>query len=703
MFRPSSIAVVGASDRPGSRGAELLDNLRSVGFSGTIYPINPNRSTVGGRPSFARLADVPGPIETVAICVDHENTRTAVTDALSLGARAILVLGTGYAEAGAKGARLQDEMASQCRAAGVTLVGPNCLGPWSRLDEISYWLAPGSPLPLTGIGLVTQSGALASALMEPLSHRGIALDAVATSGNEAGAGIADFLDYFATDERIRVTGLIVESVRRPARLLAAVRSARAHGQAVIALLLGTSEAGRDAALAHTAALVGDGAVARAFLQEAGALLVDDLAELTEHLVLFSRNPQGLREGLAVITVSGGGSGLVADLAAAAGTRLAPLQASTVDAISDLLDGKVIGNPIDVALAGDMPDVYRTSVAAVAADPGVGTVAIGLNLPHAADPVGAEFYAGQVESAQAAVAQGKDAVAFAFVPGEPDAAMQAAAEQGAVPLLLGAREALRAIATATSYRAASTAPSAPVLPAPVGRGGRSRLTGDPSQWDDFDLRAALASYGMPIAAEELAVSADEAEGAAGRVGYPVALKVVACNLTHKSDHGAVRLGRTDGASVRRAVEELEQVAHDLDGVTYRGVTVQTMIAPGTELILGSRCDAVFGRALVLGWGGLWVEAFPRPQLGSVPVDAARAWEMIEQLFGPALPRARAVADLTSLHAAVLAFSDFVADLPDTVDVVEINPLILSFRAGGGVTAIDAAVQQFADAPRPGGAS
>jgi acyl-CoA synthetase (NDP forming) len=691
VFRPSSIAVVGASDRVGSRGAELLDNLHSVGFEGTVYRISRSRPVVAGVPTYPTLSDVGAPIEAVAICVDHANTLSAVKEAVSLRAKAVLVLGTGYAEAGPAGARLQDEIASLCHDAGITLVGPNCLGPWSRLDHVSYWLAPGSALPLSGIGLVTQSGALAAALMEPLSYRGIACDAVATSGNEAGVGIADFLAHFADDPRIRVIGLIVESIRRPEDLLAAVRLARSNGKAVVGLLIGTSEAGRDAALAHTAALVGDGAVAGAFLREAGALLVDDLAQLTEQLVLFSAYPGGLQAGLAVTTVSGGGSGLVADLSAALGAPLAPLRPETLDTISGLLGGKVVANPIDVALAGDVPGVYQESVAAVAADPNVGTVAIGLNLPHAADPAGSAFYAAQVEAAEAAVALGRDAVAFALVPGEPDEAMRAAAHHVRVPVLLGGREALRAIANAIAHRAAGSPAGPPAPSRAAAIGNRVQLTGEPTHWDEFDVRAALSSYGIPIAVEELVHSRAEAAAAAGRIGLPVALKVVAGRLAHKSDHGALRLGLGDAEAVRRAYSELEQVAGRLAGIDSRGVSVQAMVPPGTELILGSRRDVVFGRTAVLSWGGLWVEAFPNAQVGAVPLGPDRAWQMIDDLFGPSIKRARLIADLDALHAALLAFSDFVADLPDAVDVVEINPLILGSGRWGGVTAIDAAVQ------------
>jgi succinyl-CoA synthetase beta subunit len=262
------------------------------------------------------------------------------------------------------------------------------------------------------------------------------------------------------------------------------------------------------------------------------------------------------------------------------------------------------------------------------------------------------------------------------------------------VLLGGREALAAIANATAFRAGP--PSvAEATHAPAQLAAPARLTGDPAGWDEFEVRATMASYGIPVAAEALTRSADEAGAAAGRIGFPVALKVVATNLAHKSDHGGVRLGLTDSVAVASAYRELAQAAEGLDGVEFRGVAVQAMVPSGTELILGTRSDAVFGRALVLGWGGLWTESFPSPQVTPIPVSAASAGTVIEGLFGAALPRARRISDLESLHATILAFSAFVSDLPETVDIVEINPLILTIGRPGRVTAIDATVRGVVD--------
>jgi acetate---CoA ligase (ADP-forming) len=699
LFRPSSIAVVGASDRAGSRGAELLANLRSIGFSGVIHPVNPRRSTVAGIPAFPRLSDVGAAVDVVAIGVDQAATLSAVEEAVGLGAQAVLVLGIGYAETGEQGRRAQERLAALCRAAGARLVGPNSLGVWSRLDHISYWLAPGSPLPLSGIGLITQSGALASSLMEPLSHRGIALDAVAATGNEADADVADFLSLFAADPRLRVIGLIAESLRRPQELLAGLQVARAHGKAVVCLLTGTSQAGREAAVAHSAALLGDGLVARAYLGRDGALIVDDLAGLTEHLVLFSHAPTGLRPGVAVTTVSGGGAGVVADIAEDVGLGLTELQPATLAGISDMLAGKRVTNPVDVALAGDVPGTYDEAVSAVAADPGVGTVAIGLNLPHAFDEAGSRFYADQARAAGRARAAGKDVVAFSFVPGEPDSALRAAASEQHMPLLLGTRESLEAIATAMGFHTAGPADRADRDPVPDAHGGDSEpgeptpWSGDPLSWDECDLRSTLAAFGVPVAAEERVASAEAAVAAATRIGFPVALRILAPGLTHKSEHGAIRLALVDGDAVADAYAGLEAVAAELEGVRVRGMSVQAMAPAGTELILGSRLDPGFGRALILSWGGVWAEAFPRPQIAPVPLSPEHAWRLINCHFGPAYARAQAITDLDALHAALLAFAAALGELPAAVDVLEVNPIILS---RDGVVAVDAAVAVAAGA-------
>ena len=272
-----------------------------------MYAINPNRAGVGRYPTYRRLPDVPGPIDTVAICVNIPDTLAAVHEPPVSGSRALLVLGAGYAETGDAGAvpkprspYLPRRPASPGRAQL-----PRSLEPVWTGSATGWLLVRTSRLAVSGWWLRAERWR--RPLMEPLARRGIALDTVATTGNEAGLDSAAFLSHLADDPRIRVIGVIAESIRRPDDLLAAARLAHQRGKQVVCLLIGSSLAGRSAARAHTAALVGDNAVARTFLSGSGILLVDDLTDLTEHLVSPSLSG-GLRDGVAVTTVSGGGAG-----------------------------------------------------------------------------------------------------------------------------------------------------------------------------------------------------------------------------------------------------------------------------------------------------------------------------------------------------------------------------------------------------------
>ena len=683
LFRPSSIAVVGASDREGSRGAELLANLRSIGYPGRIHPVNPNRSTVAGLPAVSCLTDLDDPVDVVAVGVGHEAARQAIADAAEIGARAALVLGVGYAEAGRAGRRDQAELAALAHAADMRLVGPNSLGVWSRLDRVSYWLAPGLPLPFSGIGLITQSGALASSLIEPLSHRGIALDAIAATGNEADADLADFLAMFSADERLRVIGVIAESLRRPPELLEALRAARDRKVPVVCLITGTSRHGREAAIAHTAALLRDAGVARAVIEDAGAILVQDLAMLTEHLVCLSAHPGGLRSGVGLTTVSGGGAGLMADLAEDAGIALADLATETRETISTLLSGGNVSNPVDVMLAGDRPGTYDAVVERLARDPAVGTLAVGLNVPHAFDAAGAAFYADQVRAA--ARAGDGDVVAFSFVPGEPGAELQAAAAEGGIPLLLGAREGLAAIASAIAFASRITVAGGDTSAAPSPQVTSPGWTSEPGTADELEIRTWLGGFGVQVPAEIRVNAAEAAVAAAERIGFPVAVRVLAPGLVHKSELGAIRLGLAGPDAVAVAARDLLGLAAAIPGGS--GLSVQAMAPPGTELILGARRDPGFGWVMLLGFGGVFVEALTPPRVAPLPRHSAAAERLIAELFGGAIERAQQIADLGALRDTVLAFAAAVRSLPDGVESFEINPLILS---SSGALAVDAAV-------------
>jgi acetate---CoA ligase (ADP-forming) len=689
LFRPASIALVGASDRPGSRGAELLANLRSIGYGGTLYPVNPSRDRVGGMTCYPSLLDLPAVPETVAIGVAAERTLDVVRDAVKVGSRAITIVGAGFAESGQAGAQVQAEIAATCRAHGVLLCGPNCLGVWSRLDHVAYWLAGGNDLPLSGIGLVIQSGALASSIIDPLELRGLSVDVIATVGNEAGLTAADYLAELVRDPRIRAVGVVIEGIRDAEGMLRALDEAGQDGKPVAVMKLGRSEPGGRAALAHTASLAGEHRVASAVLDQRGAILVDDLDLLIETLVLAGSYPRGIGPRVLYATVSGAGAGMVADLASA--ERVAPvaLPEPVRSAIDDIMPGVRVANPLDVAMAGDRPGLFAECLAIAAASPELDSVALALNVSTATHPNGTRFYVEQVDALAAFVAAGKPALAFTLTSGGLDPEVAGAARRVGVPVLIGSREAIKAIgglARVEPRRPGITADRPTTrhrgsLPGPVG-----------ALIDEVEAKGMLASWGVPTVTEGVATDPERAVAVAQRLGYPVAVKALAAGLVHKSDVGGVRLGLSTGDEVREAFREIERNVRAA-GSALDGVVIQRVVDGGIELIVGTKRDDVFGHVILLGWGGLFVELLPETSIRRVPIDRHDALAMIEELPASAIlrgARGRSPYDLEAVVDVLIAVSELTAAAGDRLEAIDINPLIV-LGEGSGAVAVDATIQ------------
>jgi len=684
LFRPRSIAIVGASDRPGSRSAELLDNLRSIGYQGTILAVNPSRTEVAGLPCYPSLLDLPEVPESVAVGVASGRVLDVVRDAATIGSRAVSVVGAGYAESSEAGRQLQESLAALCREHGIALCGPNCLGVWSRLDRIAYWLASGSHLPLSGLGLVIQSGALASSLMDPLERRGIAFDVIATIGNEADLTAADYLLEMAADPRICAIGVVVEAIRNADRFLEAVRTARRRGAPVFVMKLGRSEDGRRAAMAHTASIAGEHRVAEAVLSQHGAIVVDDLDVLIEDLILAGAYPGGLGTNVLYATVSGAGAGLVADIASVSPGALPPLPDDVRSGIAQIMPGVQIANPLDVAMAGDQPGLFAQCMAIAAASAGVDAVAIGLNVPFATHPDGTRFYVEQVEALASVRAAGKPAVAFTLTSGDLDPAVIASAARLGIPLLMGVVESIRAIAGVRGQQLERTrepdAGRAGIIPA-----------GQGVTLNEVEAKRILASWGLAAVAEAVARTADEAVAAADRIGYPVVVKALAGDLVHKSDIGAVRLGLGSAAAVRSAVTEIDRAVSAAGG-SLDGIVVQASIDDGLELLIGVTRDEVFGHVVVLGWGGVFVEILRQTSIRKAPIDLAEARLMIDDLPGSTIlggVRGRRPADREALALALVGLSRFSVAAGDVLEAIDVNPILVR-PVGLGAVMVDATI-------------
>ncbi len=730
LFAPRSIAIIGASEKPGKRGREVLDNLRQVGFRGAIYPVNPHYEQVGGLLCYATVSDIPAEVEAAAIALPAGAAVEAVRQCTQKGVRAAVVVAAGFAESfsggahvkqagdlngekssGYGGVTLQAELVAYAQESGLLLGGPNCLGVWSFPDHSAYWVCSPRLDGTSRLAAVLQSGAVVASLTGPAAERGLLFNALATVGNEAVLTAGDYLAYLVESPHISAIAVVIEGVRNPGMFLQALRRAAALGKPVVILKLGRTEAGRRAALAHTASLAGEQVVIEAVLRQYGALLVHDLDELMEVLVLIDggRIPKG--ERFVAVTVSGAGSGLVADLAGDAGLVLAPVSEQSQAAITELLPGQAINNPVDVARAGDQPGIYQRCFATLAADPEVDVLAVAQNTPWGRSSDATAFYADHASAAIAAAASTDKLIfAFSLTSGALDPEVAAILRAGHVPLLQGARESLNAASLLIRYAnwqrvllAQGVQKSSGTEQLRSERQARARaLLRQATQVASLNAVLSyhttselLSLYEIPLARSIVVHSGEEAAEVAAQWQLPVALKVLSPQLPHKTEYRLVALDIDSPARAALAGQQLLAQAAVLAGegpLQIEGLLVQEMVMGGPELIAGLAHDEQFGLLVVLGCGGMLVEAQHVFALHLPPLTDEQAQQMIAELpYQEVLRGYRGMPplDITAVASLLLKLADMAQELEGEIDSIDLNPII-NCGPGRGVVAVDALI-------------
>ena len=717
FFAPRSLAVVGASDTSGwSRF--VVASCAATGFSGPLIPVHPAHQTVFGRPAISSLRDLPEPVDMAFILAPTQAVESVLTDAGAAGVRNAIVLASGYREVGDAGQARQDAMVACAAAHGITVLGPNCLGflnGHARAGPFALTV----PLPLlTGpVGIALQSGALASVVLSFARARAIGVSTLATMGNEAMISTTDILDYLIADECTRVICLFLEEISEPARFALAAERAAAAGKPIVALKVGSSPAGRQAALAHTGSIAGDDAVVDAALRQLNVIRVTSLEELlcTAALLGYDRWPHGRRMG--VLTTSGGACDLIADRAGPLGIEIPPFAPQTSVQISPHLPPfAAVRNPLDST--GYFLANHRTSALtaidhaldAAVADSGLDFVLFaGITLPDTQPPNDA--IAGLLTERIAWLGR---RIASAPIPVIPVSAVCAdIAEYGRdlltrndIHLLGGIDLGMQALANALRWleardRPRPTTPRPPVAIRPVATSG---------PWSEVAARELLTACGVPVVPAELVNSADEAVAAARRLGLPVALKICSAQITHKSDIGAVALDVRTDADVRAGYERVRAAAeratrepaireqatgmavagHTVAGDDIDGVLVSPMRGGGVELLAGVTVDPTFGPVLAVGLGGVWVEVLRDTSLRLLPVDPAEVRRMLGELRGsPLLHGARGTrpADIDALANVIAVLADAAASLGGALQAIEVNPLWVN---GDQIEALDVLV-------------
>ena len=678
MFAPKAVALIGATERPGSVGRTIFDNLLGNDFGGAVYPVNSRHKTVLGREAFARICDVPAKIDLAVIATPAITVPAIVAECADAAVRGAVIISAGFRESGESGRELERQVLANARRGGMRIVGPNCLGVMLPHAGLNATFAAGMAR-RGSVGFISQSGALCTAVLDWSLRENVGFSAVASVGSMADVGWGDLIYWLGDDPHTRSIVIYMESVGDARAFLSAAREV-AITKPIIVIKVGRTAQAARAAASHTGSLTGSDDVLDAAFRRVGVLRVNTIEELFDMAEVLAKQPRPRGPRLAIVTNAGGPAALATDRLVLDGAEIATLSSESLDAFNGMLPPHWShGNPVDILGDADAAR-YAKAVEIVSRDPQNDGVLVILtpqamtectataeqlkrftgapNKPLLASWMGGrEIAAGDIALNDAGIPT------FAF----PDTATRAFAAMWRYSHDLNALYETPAL-LAHSDDGRSHARAAKIIAA-ARKAGRTLLS-------EFESKKLLATYGIPTVETRVATSEDEAVAIAAQLGYPVVLKLHSETITHKTDVGGVKLNLHGAASVRRAWRE---IAKAMPADDFLGATVQPMIErDGYELILGSSIDPQFGPVLLFGAGGQLVEVFKDRALGLPPLNATLARRLIEQtrIFAALSgTRGRPPVDLAALEDLLASFSQLVAE-QRWIREIDINPLLVS---------------------------
>lgn len=707
IFAPRSIAVLGATERPGSVGRAVLQNLST--FAGAVFPVNPNRPTVLGRRCYPTLSAI-GERPDLAVIVTPATTVPAVVgECAEIGIPAAVIISAGFKETGRAGAELEADILARARQARLRIIGPNCLGvmvPSLRFNATfaATMARPGS------VAFLSQSGALCASILDWSHRENVGFSGFISIGSMLDVGWGDLIYHFGDDPLTKSIVLYMETVGDARSFLSAAREV-ALTKPIIVIKVGRTQAAAHAAASHTGSLTGSDEVLDAAFRRVGVLRVDTIGELFDMAEALGKQPRPLGPRLVMVTNAGGPGALATDMLVSKGGEIAPLSPETFGTLEKLLPAHWSrGNPVDV-LGDASPDVYAKVVEAVAADGANDGILVVLTPQAMTDAVGTAAALKQLPlpphkpvltswMGGAAVEEARRLLNDGGFPTAdyPDAAAAAFCHMWRHSNNLKSIYETPVQVADLAGRNLDRARTREILDR-VRKADRTLLS-------EVESKELLASYDIPVSPTHIALSESDAVKIANRLGYPVVLKLHSHTLTHKTDVGGVQLNLRNPIAVREAWRSIEShVAERAHRDDFLGVTVQPMIVHnGYELILGSSLDLQFGPVLLFGSGGQLVEVFRDRALALPPLTSTLALRLMEQtrvfkaLRGV---RGRKPVDLEALEALLVRFSYLVIEQPDIAEI-DINPLIVSSDT---LVAVDARVvlhppdQDLGALPRP----
>jgi len=685
LLRPSSIAIIGASDEPSRIGGRPLAYLLAAGFRGPLYPVNSKRQTVQGLQAYPTIAAVPGPVDFAVIAVPAEQAVEAARDCAARGVGAVCIFTAGFSEVGPAGAALQDRIATIARESGMRVLGPNCLGLFSTENgfypTFSTTLDRGLPKP-GRLSIVTQSGAFGSHIFFTAIGRGLGMRYWITTGNEVDVDVGECLQWAAEDPGTDVIMAYTEGVKDGPRFIAGLEAACARRKPVIFMKVGRSELGAAAVSSHTASLAGADAIYDAVLRRHGAYRARTAEEMVDIAYVALRGVYPASDRLGLVTISGGVGALMADDAAERGLQVPPLPEDAQRRLKELIPFASPRNPIDLTAQPFNDIKLVTRNLEIALREGGYDSLIAFFSSVAGSPAIAEPMRLAIRDLQSIRPD-----CLLVVSAVISDALRSAYEADGIPVFEDPSRAVAAVAALAGFGRSFRQPA--LQQKSQARAKRPLA----SAIGEHDAKRLLADWGIPILDERLARNVEEAVAAFRALDGPVVLKIASRDIAHKTEVGGVLLNLADAESVRRGFAELmERVAVRTPNARIDGVLVARYVSGGVETIVGVKRDPVFGPVVMFGLGGIFVEVLKDVALRLAPIDKADALSMIAEIKGRGIldgARGQLPSDVDALAEALVKVSQFAATYSDEIESVDINPFLVLPRGRGGY-ALDALV-------------